>query len=116
MGSKLATPPNFNLSLGLARLGTSYSRTPFDMAEAAIVCGRCRMPFASERGLARHRATCRSSSDDDDGGSSSGEEGDNEDDDVGDGVDEEGVPEEGSDEAEASDSSKVRRTCPVDPD
>ena len=42
--------------------------------------------------------------------------GDNEDDDVGDGVDEEGVLEEGSDEAEASDSSKVRRTCPVDPD
>ena len=115
MGSKLATPPNFNLSLRAAKLGTSYSRTPFDMAEAAIVCGRCRMPFMSDRGLAKHRASmCRS--DDDDGGSSSGEEGDNEDDDVGDGVDEEGVLEEGSDEAEASDSSKVRRTCPVDPD
>ena len=85
------------------------------MAEAAIVCGRCRMPFTSERGLARHRASmCRSSSDDDDGGSSG--EGDNEDGDVGDSVDEEGVLEEGSDEAEAIDSSKVRRTCPVDPD
>ena len=115
MGSQLATPPNFNLSLRVAQLGTSYSRTPFDMAEAAIVCGKCRMPFMSDRGLAKHRASmCRSSSDDD--GSSSGEEGDNEDDDVGDGVDEEGVLEEGSDEAEASDSSKVRRTCPVDPD
>ena len=39
------------------------------------MCGRCRMPFKSDRGLAKHRTSmCRSSSDDDGGGSSSGEE------------------------------------------